>query len=110
MQARLRTYSSWVQTGRLTETIVDRSYPEEDWGYAKLNGAESVKGYFVLVDKYCVTVDQRQRLAADGYDDVGNTQTRWLPYKAAYYSTLPNATTHKDTLSFSLLVSHCLPG
>lgn len=39
---------------------------------------------------------------------MGNTQTRWLPYKVTYDPTLPNATIHKNTLSYSLLDSHCL--
>lgn len=46
MRACLRTNSSQVKAGRLTETVVNQTGSEEDWGYANVNGAESVKGYF----------------------------------------------------------------
>lgn len=108
MQPCLRTYSAGVTAGRLTETLVDQTDPEEDWGYTNVDGAEIVKGYFGLVDKGCINAEQQQRLAAEGYDKVSDNQTRWLPYKVTYDPTQPNATAYNDTLSFSLLANHCL--
>lgn len=114
MQPCLRTYSARVDAGRLTETLVEHTDPAADWGYSQVDDGEFVggslneKGYFGLVDKGCISNDQHQQLATAGYNGVGETQTRWLPYKVTYDPTRPNATAYNTTLSASLLASRCL--
>lgn len=114
MQPCLRTYSARVEAGRLTETLVEHTDPAADWGYSSVDdgkfvaGSSNERGYFGLVDKSCISNDQHQQLATAGYNCVGETQTRWLPYKVTYDPTRHNATAYNTTLSASLLASRCL--
>lgn len=114
MQPCLRTYSARVEAGRLTETLVEHTDPAADWGYSQVDDGEFFAGrlhekaYFGLVDKSCMSNDQHQQLATAGYNGVGETHTRWLPYKVTYDPTRHNATAYNTTLSASLLASRCL--
>lgn len=114
MRPCLRTYFATVEAGRLTETMVEHTDPGADWGYSSVDDGEFVagssneRGYFGLVDKSCISNDQHQQLATAGYNGVGETENRWLPYKVTYDPTRPNATAYNTTLSASLLASRCL--
>lgn len=108
LQPCVRSYVSYVDGGRLTETIVGQSDANLTWGYGESSsiGSElvSLQSFLGLVDTRCITGTERLGLRAAGYSI--NANTRWLPYNLTFNPRIETAA--GSAFPESLLAHKCL--
>lgn len=82
LQPCVRTYTASVDGGQVTEIMTEHSDPALTWGYGAVahdfNGIVGEKDIWGLLDKYCVSNQERAQLITEGYDMDG--EGRWLAY------------------------------
>ncbi|KAI0170991.1 hypothetical protein BJ166DRAFT_589085 [Pestalotiopsis sp. NC0098] len=109
LQPCVRTYTASVNAGQAVEVMVDRSDSALIWGYSELEHDEgqmvNAKSFWGLVDKTCISDEERQQLALAGCD-VGDDE-RWLSYNITFD---PAGMSSNDSEIFpgSLLAHKCL--
>jgi hypothetical protein len=110
LQPCVRTYTASIDAGQVSEVMVDQSNPALTWGYGAVahdlgNGIQGEKDIWGLLNKSCVTDQERAQLTTEGYDMGSND--RWLAYNVT--SDPPNTTTNtSSTFPDSMFARNCV--
>ncbi|KAH8597168.1 hypothetical protein B0O99DRAFT_685082 [Bisporella sp. PMI_857] len=104
LQPCVRTYNATIKAGYLEERVISQS-SSTVWGRSN-SSTSSIRSRWGMVDKYCISSNDSERLKYEGYKLGGSF--RWLAYNVSQSPFTPPGQIEPDSLASSLLQRKCL--